>query len=53
MLTEEFREAAIEFIEKDVNSQIYSQMTDKICELVGITSQIFIESRDELAIQNL
>ena len=49
-LTEEFRDLAVEFIEKDINSQINAQMTDKICDLVGITSQIFIESRDELAI---
>ena len=51
-MTEEYREIAIEFIEKDYNSKINSQMTDKICEQVGITSQVFIESRDELAIQN-
>lgn len=52
-LTEEYREAAVKIIEKDFNSKINKQMTDKICQLVGITTQVFIDSRDDLAIQNL
>ena len=51
-MTQEYRDMATESIEKDYNSLINAQMTDTICKLVGITSQVFIESRDELAIQN-